>query len=321
MHRRWRKLPPLQGFLSSKPKLPRLIASSGMVYVWLDEEPHDVVKMDLGRGDWTWKELKLSHHFNKQCVDFNGKIYIPRSSATETGRHEEWVVMAHYMLSDECEQVETWNHENLRVVFCKSLQVAKHYDKGLYAFVEHESVHNPRLELLEYDSCSDSWRSQEDMSFPGYKWPELAEVKLLNADCFEPPLQTDANTAWADCENEVITWFDSRGTPKSWVCIDYSSSPKDMYMEYTQYIGGSLYAVFCKDREIVDDDDDEEGDGDEDDKEKNLEGQKDPMLNKSTIMKGRINLTSNSVEWEATVVIGCFEDARDSPVECFTVMG
>ncbi|KAH7278977.1 hypothetical protein KP509_38G067600 [Ceratopteris richardii] len=289
MHRQWRKLPPLQGALPSRSNVSRIIASCGMVYVWFGTKSQDVAKIDLGCGDWTWKKLRVSHHFNDHCVDFDGKIYMPGFSVSETGRKEKRVVLAYDMISDQCDQVETWKHDDLRVVLWKTSQIGKHgHDKGLYALIEHQLDPDPRLELLVYDICSESWRIQEQMPLPEYEWSELKDVKLLSADCFEPPSLMDVNTTWVD------------------------------YEEYKEYIRGSIYAVFREDRETVDED---ESDVDEDDEGECLGAQKDPMLNKSTLMKARINLATRSVEWEIVNVIGCFEDARDSPIECFSVMG
>ncbi|KAI5069783.1 hypothetical protein GOP47_0016084 [Adiantum capillus-veneris] len=325
MHRRWRKLPRLQGLLPSYRCGARLIASAGRVYVWSDDNSHLLLKMDMGCGDWTWKKLLVPHPFNADAVGVNGKIYIPRASiGTSPSQEKEEMVLVYDMMTDQ-PHVETWNCDNLRMLQRKSSCKESGVKEELYSLKENmRVVSDGKLELLVYDTCQDSWGTYAEMPCPKWQWSELPQVQLLNGDCFEPASEMGTNTVWIDYENEVITWFDA-SISKAWVHFDYDPDLEGRDLEYLQFIHGSLYAIFCEDEDMQGRLQGKEGSS-EICKEGGREEEEDERLWKRSIRKGSLCMASTDVVWEELYEIGYFEESFcmgssvDPPIFHFTLM-
>ncbi|MCO5599581.1 hypothetical protein L7F22_053687 [Adiantum nelumboides] len=314
IHKQWRKLPPLQGLLPPPPNHVTLLANSGMVYVWSNGKPDNFVfKMDLGSGDWIWNKVHITHPFNKDAVHFNGKIYVPQVSTGQSANHEKQMVLVHDMMTDKCEQVKAWNRDNLRVLHKKGLCASLCGEDEMYSFIEDESLPEPVLELLVYDAGRDSWRTKENIPIPECRWSELPELKLVNGDCFEPAPDVGINTVWVDSEGEVLSWFNS-SLPEPWVEFNYNVSSGNKYLEYIDFICGSLFGIFIEEEE------------EEEEEEEKDRGDQEPHLCKRTLMKGTMCVSSNAVKWEEVVDVGCFRGAYSftpsvvSPINHYTLM-
>ncbi|MCO5568824.1 hypothetical protein L7F22_022525 [Adiantum nelumboides] len=326
IHRKWRKLPSLQGLLPSYRSGARLIASAGRVYVWSDDKPDLVLKMDMGCSDWTWSKLVVPHAFNADALSFNGKIYFPRPMDRASPNHKRAeAVLVYDMVTNQCAGVENWSHDNLRVVPKKRSCSASNVEEELYSFTEHESkVSEGKLELLVYDTRQDSWGTFADMPFSDYLWSELLQVQLLTGDSFEPASKMDTNTVWIDYENEVLTWFDA-SVRNAWVPFDYDPAVEGKDLEFLQFICGSLYAIFCEDEDMQDRH--QEVEGNENSEEEGGEAvEEDVRLWKRIIRKGKLCVASAKVVWEEVHEIGFFEESFcmgssvDPPIFHFTLM-
>lgn len=319
IHRQWRKLPPSQELFPPPPTWPTLIASSGMLYVWSNEkESNFVLKLDMGCGDWTWNKFPTPHHFNSNAVHFNGKIYVPRVSAGDSANPEKKMVVAYDMMTDQCEWVEAWNRDNLRVSRSSS-----HGKEELYSLVEHESVSDSKLEVLVYDTCKDSWKTREKIPIPECQWSDPLEVNLLNGDCFEPAAETGTNITWIDSESETISWINP-SLHEDWVDINYNVFLEGRCLEYIEFIRGSVYGIFIEDKDGEDDEGEEKKDGEEGEEDRT--GKQDPSLFKRTLMKGRINVANCIVMWEEVFEVGCMQEKYylrphvASPINNYTIM-
>ncbi|KAI5056182.1 hypothetical protein GOP47_0029703 [Adiantum capillus-veneris] len=323
IHRQWRKLPPLQGLLPPPPANARILASSGMVYIWSKEEPeHFVMKMDMGCGDWTWNKVTIPHPFNENAVHFNGKIYVPQVSMGESANQDKEMVLVYDMVTDKCALVKAWNRDNLRVLCKKSSHASSHCEEEMYSFVEHEDLPEPKLEILVYDGGKDSWTTRDKIPIPECRWSWLPDVKLVNGDCFEPAPDVGINTIWVDSEGEVISWFNAC-LHEMWVEFNYNVFIEGKWLEYIQFIWGSLYGIFIEDKEDQEDEDEESKRVEEEDRRKD---QQDPTLFKRTLMKGTMSVSGNIVNWEEVLDVGCFREAYYlnpsvvSPISHYTLM-
>ncbi|KAI5056183.1 hypothetical protein GOP47_0029704 [Adiantum capillus-veneris] len=324
IHRQWRKLPPLHGLLPLPPADATILASSGMVYAWSKEELQNVVlKMDMGCGDWTWNKFPVPHPFNENAVHFNGKIYVPRVSIRESANEQKEMVLVYDTVTNKCELVKAWNRDNLRVLHKKSSHASLFGEEEMYSFVEHEDLPEPKLEILVYDVGKDSWVTRYKLPIPECRWSWLPQVKLVNADCFEPVPNVGINTIWVDSESEVISWFNAC-LHEMWVEFNYNVLFEGKYLEYIHFIRGSLYGMFIEDKEDHEDEHEESKHGE--DEEERRRDQQDPTLFKRTLMKGRMSMSGNIVNWEKVLDVGCFREGYYlnpsvvSPINYYTLM-
>ncbi|KAI5069782.1 hypothetical protein GOP47_0016083 [Adiantum capillus-veneris] len=216
------------------------------------------------------------------------------------------------MMADLWKRVETWNHNNLRVLLKKSACSPSAFEEELYSISERQADSIRRLQVLRYDAGQDCWTTYADLATLRLLLPDLCRVELLNGDCFEPASELDTHIVWPTYGNKQIACF----SQFSWNLFNYDlevegrhlESLYGIFLENVQFIRGSLYGIFLEDRDFE------------------IGSEWDAWLWKRTIRKGRLCVASSTVKWEEVNEIGYFEESCETrtfagpPIFHFTMM-